>query len=695
MKPIFKHISLLVAILMVLTVFTGQIATSAKATEFSNQAQTFSAGAYHSVFIWPDGSVGAVGYSDKDRCDVTNWENVISVSASSHTVGLHADGTVVATGPNGYGQCEVSNWSNMVAISAGVEHTVGLCANGAVVAVGKKDNDRCDVSDWEDIVAITAGNANTYGLKSNGKVLAVGSNASGQKDVSGWNNIQQISAGYTHVVGLKENGTVVATGNNSHGQCDVSDWKDIVAISAGHHFTLGLKADGTVVSTGDNSYGQCNVRGWTNIVAISAGQIHSIGLCSDGTLVSTGSNAYGQCNIDKDAAILTTADQNPLFPIAGDVVQVALHSPQCAVLRTDGTVRVIGDNTYGQCNTTHWQNVVKIWVDRYVTFGLTKDGTVLATNGEYSDWTDVAKLFIHRDFDVDESIKQYPAVVALRTDGTILGSGYISDETNLNILKRDYSRWTDIQNIVIDSVSKCDRIIGLKKDGSIEIAASQAYEETKWPSNVKELVHDCNVDEETFAITEDGHVYYIGSDCTFMDIGLKNIDSLNVACFEGYLCGITKNRTAIGTQYYHIFDRYNYYEEILPDFYDIKTIAACRANVIGLREDGAVVSCDYRYPKETAQVVCTDVSKIVEVADWCVVALQNDGTILCISLSGLTMSPEDMGGSTNWAEWEDIVDVWSSYFTPTCFVALTGEGKLVGDGFPEGSLETLTADVKS
>lgn len=54
----------------------------------------------------------------------------------SHTVGLKSDGTVVAVGRNEDDQCDVSDWSDIVAISAGDFNTVGLKSDGTVVAVG-------------------------------------------------------------------------------------------------------------------------------------------------------------------------------------------------------------------------------------------------------------------------------------------------------------------------------------------------------------------------------------------------------------------------------------------------------------------------------------------------------------------------------------------------------------------------------
>ena len=54
-------------------------------------------------------------------------------------------------GNNAYGKCDVSNWKDIVAVSAGDSHTVGLKADGSVVAVGDNYYGQRDVDDWADI----------------------------------------------------------------------------------------------------------------------------------------------------------------------------------------------------------------------------------------------------------------------------------------------------------------------------------------------------------------------------------------------------------------------------------------------------------------------------------------------------------------------------------------------------------------
>ena len=260
----------------------------------------------HTVALKADGTVMATGYNSYGECDVSDWKDVVDVSAGyNYTISLKANGTVVAAGYNEYGQCDVLDWVDIVAVSAGHNHTIGLKADGTVVATGNNASRQCNVSNWKDIVAVSAGHNHTIGLKADGTVVATGYNEYGQCDVLGWTDIVSVSAGNDCTIGLKTDGTVVAVGYNEYGQCDVLDWVDIVAVSAGHNHTIGLKADGTVVAAGRNHFGQCNVSDWVDIVAVSAGHNHTIGLKADGTLVATGSDRNRRCDVSDWTNITT------------------------------------------------------------------------------------------------------------------------------------------------------------------------------------------------------------------------------------------------------------------------------------------------------------------------------------------------------------------------------------------------------
>lgn len=276
-------------------------------------ANTISAGIRYSVGISEDKTVTATSYNDEGQTDVSEWNNIVSVSAKGViTIGLKYDGTVVVS--HQLSNIDVSDWTDIVAVSAGERYIIGLKNDGTLKSQGhdKGDGQR-DVSDWEDIIAIATGWRHTVGLDENGKIWITGYGSSSQlrqinNDIDEWTNIIAIAAGggssenpgSGHTVGLRADGTVVAVGDNTYGQCDVTgeEWENIVAIAAGDWHTVGLRADGTVVSTKPKSapfyIGACNVNGWEGIVAISAGCGTTIGLKEDGTTVAVGYNDYNQ-----------------------------------------------------------------------------------------------------------------------------------------------------------------------------------------------------------------------------------------------------------------------------------------------------------------------------------------------------------------------------------------------------------------
>ena len=260
-------------------------------------------------------------------------------AGSDHTVALYSDGTVCAIGANGDGQCDVQSWKDIVAITAGDRHTVGLKKDGTVVAAGASTAKRisanhcCDVSSWKNITAIAAGSSYTLGLKTDATVVVAGSShfaqhaaksakgirfiAAGPRHcafisqdgtvlsdnfppitLAAWKGVTAVCLGADHIAGLFSNGSTTATGSNPYGQCFVN-WTGIQMIAAGHSHTLGLRRNGTVAATGDNRSGQCNVAGWSNITAIAAGKQHSVGLKSDGTLVAAGPRSSPCCEVHR------------------------------------------------------------------------------------------------------------------------------------------------------------------------------------------------------------------------------------------------------------------------------------------------------------------------------------------------------------------------------------------------------------
>ena len=278
-------------------------------------------GTNHTVVLYDDGTVAAVGSNDYGQCNVDAWQNIrLVIAGDGYTLGISDDpdnpgkSRIVTAGHNLYGQCNISRATDCIAASGGKYHTLYLLnwsaiqgyglATGTVEAFGQSDRGQCFVKFWRDITAVSTGERHSLGLRNDYTVVAVGANSEGQCWVDHWKQIKAISAGATHSVGLRYDGTVVAVGSNLRGECDVGQWRNITAISAGSGYTLGLTATGYIEVTSNPKLPWLaeHVMRWSNIENIWAGEGHVVALRKDGTLVAAGSNSNGQCDVSGLAA---------------------------------------------------------------------------------------------------------------------------------------------------------------------------------------------------------------------------------------------------------------------------------------------------------------------------------------------------------------------------------------------------------
>ena len=221
-----------------------------------------------------------------------------------------------------------------------------------------------------------------------------------------WTKITKIVCdGYT-IIGLRSDGTVVANGENKYGECNIDSWTDIIDIATSGHHTVGLKSDGTVVATGKNENGQCDISEWKDIVSISVYIQTTYGLKKDGTVIATGDynsfeNARNVCALEKQRgkyAILSNGKLYDYFLDENDAAECQLlkwenlvsvsYNHHAVGLKVDGTVVAVdtlGEDEEGKCNVENWSNVVAVYADTSVTFGITEDGRVLVVGDTY-DW---------------------------------------------------------------------------------------------------------------------------------------------------------------------------------------------------------------------------------------------------------------------------------------------------------------------
>lgn len=239
-------------------------------------------------------------------------DEIVSVAGGfDHTVVLYGDGHVRAVGSNEFGQCDTYGWKDITAIAAARGITLGLREDGTVSAACNNSDLQRAFGLWRDVRAIAVSPSMAAALHADGSISLAGETA----PLAAMPKVRfpggKLALGHRHLVLLSPTGTVTACGDNSEGQCNVSGWKNIIAVAAGEAHTVGLKRDGTLVATGRSKEGQCRtgtlLAPWKNIKAIAAGSNHTVALRADGTVLCCGSSTFGKCHTRKWAEVLSIA----------------------------------------------------------------------------------------------------------------------------------------------------------------------------------------------------------------------------------------------------------------------------------------------------------------------------------------------------------------------------------------------------
>lgn len=290
-------------------------------------------------------------YKDSAQCAIDAWyggQLRTSISTGyAHTLGLRTDGTVVATGSTKYGRCDVSDWTDIVSVAAGGYHSVGLKADGTVVAVGDMEYGECDVQHWTNIVSIAACERITIGLKENGTIVFTGEiDRYELDDLRNLTNVAAIYANSSSIFVLTKDGTITWTNG-------IQIWKEeydfISFANDGSDNYAGLRSDGTVLIGGRYP---TDVTGFDQIAQLACGHDFTAGVRRDGTVILAGTNQnVSECENWNDVVLIDAEGIN-----GGHVV----------ALRSDGTVVATGDNKYGECDVSDWNDIV---VPRQILFG--------------------------------------------------------------------------------------------------------------------------------------------------------------------------------------------------------------------------------------------------------------------------------------------------------------------------------------
>jgi alpha-tubulin suppressor-like RCC1 family protein len=253
-----------------------------------------------------------------------------------HTVGLRSDGTVVAVGDSERGQCNVGNWTGIVQVSAGTFHTVGLTAGGGVVAVGANDHGQCEVGGWTGIVQVAAGGFHTVGLKLDGTVVGAGRNDYGQRNVRTWTGIAQLASGSFHTAGLRDDGTVLAAGP----EIELAKW-DLGVVE----YTLGISSGaGGSVAAPDEGVLTYNAGMAVRLIAEPEQGFRFAGWSGDVNMIANVNAATTLIVMQGDYQITANFEEvRPVnWPLVGGLIAAAVAAVTVLLLRRRKSGRAAG-----------------------------------------------------------------------------------------------------------------------------------------------------------------------------------------------------------------------------------------------------------------------------------------------------------------------------------------------------------------
>lgn len=458
--------------------------------------------------VWSMGynSYGQLGHGDttirKTPTQVSSISGVSAIAAGgSHTILLKTDGTVWSMGYNYDGQLglgdtvtrktptQVSTISGVSAIAAGGYQTAMLKSDGTVWTMGNNyygqlghgditsRNTPTQVLSISGVNDIVVGSNHIAMLKPDGTVWTVGNNQYGQLGIGNTTTMRAptrvmiktefdtITAGDNHTVMLKSDGTVWTVGNNQYGQLGTDDTANrsiptkvlgisgVKAIAAGGNHTVMLKSDGTVWTMGLNNYGQLGlgdtvnrstptqISGITGVSAISAGSAHTVMLKSDGTVWSMGYNDFGQ--LGNGQAYVHKSTPTQVLNISG-VSAIAAGFNSTMLLKTDRTVWVLGENSYGQLGLGYTYNAPSIPIQvpgisdaKAISVGywhtviLKTNGTVWSSGLNENGVLGIGNVTSKTSYVQATGINQVSAIatgayhtVMLKSDGTVWTMGY-------------------------------------------------------------------------------------------------------------------------------------------------------------------------------------------------------------------------------------------------------------------------------
>jgi len=265
---------------------------------------------------------------------------------------------------------ELSNFSSFsnrktssASVALGMSHTVAVLQDGTAIAAGENDFLQCDVGDWRNVVSIAAGNAHTVALldlPTANNVLATGRNTFDQCDVARMANISSIYAFDDDTVCVDVDGAAFSVGKSGF---DLSHFKNIKSIAKHPEGVYGLRHDGSVATSAAGWEEEEWANSLTDVVQI----------------ISTYVN--GSIVLKNNGKIYKMGYPDSYFAAINDVVSIVDLSDGFAILRKDGTVRILPYDRSTPRKITaadNWSNVSAIYGKYKRLIALTEESRLLS-----------------------------------------------------------------------------------------------------------------------------------------------------------------------------------------------------------------------------------------------------------------------------------------------------------------------------
>ena len=368
----------------------------------------------------------------------------------------------------------------------------------------------------------------------------------------------------------------------------------------------------------------------------------------------SGSAAAPEPSVQMAATTMESPAQ-PLLPaIAGRIAQVVpMRSGVVAVLYTDGTVGVAGDETLAQ-TTAGWTNVIRLYCGEEDGLGaLCGDGTALSTSYDLSGWTDLKELHF-----------KWSGVAGLTQDGRVLSAGRWEEGC-------DPAGMEDIRSITFWHQT----CFAVKNDGTVVCADPYSGGDCVQWKNVRELratAHDLH------AILEDGSVVNgLSEDTSGLWGAVKTVD------YNDWLFGLSADGqllTENGQLYAYggIFSMDPSLGEYSPEtavdisrYKNIKDFLMC-GSLLMLKYDGTVevINCSAQWDFSAWEDIVSIYGGMD--ADWVyrIYGVRQDGSVVVM------MDENDPLELDNYLGWR-VRELFRGF---DGMVGITPNGRIVGDG---------------